>query len=193
MFANRLARWVSVFFDSSVLSLFVFPAIGWHVAGFAGVGWSLAALLMLTGVPLTYLAIGRKRGWVSDWELTQRAERPRFILVSLGSDVLALAVLGWGGAPTTVWALALVYASLGITMFIISNFWKISLHMVTVSGFSVLLSTVFGAGITWVWLSLPLVAWARLHRKKHNGAQLVMGALLGALITATVLKLAGIG
>ncbi|NOZ51008.1 MAG: hypothetical protein GXP37_13340 [Chloroflexi bacterium] len=193
MFANRLARWVSVFFDSSVLSLFVFPAIGWHVAGFVGVGWSLVALLMLTGFPLTYLAIGRKRGWVSDWELTQRAERPRFILVSLGSDVLALAVLGWGGAPATVWALALVYASLGITMFIISNFWKISLHMVTVSGFSVLLSTVFGAGITWVWLSLPLVAWARLHRKKHNGAQLVVGALLGALITAAVLKLAGIG
>jgi len=190
MFANKLARWTSVFFDSSFLSLIIFPAIGWHVAGWPGVGWALLALLILTGVPLAYILIGMKQGWVSDLELSHREERPRFILVSLSCDLTALLILWLGGAPHMVWALALVYACLGITMFTISNFWKISLHMVSVSGFATLLVYVFGVGAWWTFLSLPLVAWARTHRKKHTFAQLLAGAVLGAAITAGVLWVA---
>ena len=50
---------------------------------------------------------------------------------------------------------------------------------------------VFGPGTWWVFLSLPLVAWARLYRKKHTLTQLIAGAQGGILITATVLSLAG--
>ncbi len=189
---DSVARWVSIFFDSSILSVWIFPLIGWWAAGWSGVWWSLAALLMLTGLPLAYILVGLRRGWVSDMELTRREERPRFIFVSLTSDFLALGVLWWGGAPGMVWALAAVYAALGITMFTISNFWKISLHMVSVSGFATLLVFVFGPGAFWAFLCLPVVAWARLHRKKHTPAQLVAGAVLGAAITAAVLLMVGI-
>jgi hypothetical protein len=184
---SRLARWVSIFFDSSILSLFIFPAIGWQVDKWAGVGWALLALFILTGFPLVYILLGMRRGWVSDWELSRREERPRFILVSFSSDLLALFILWQAGAPQMIWTLALVYASLGVTMFTISNFWKISLHMVGVSGFSVLLVYVFGLGASWAFLSLPLVAWARLQRKKHTPMQLVAGAFLAAAITGVIL------
>lgn len=190
MNAARLAKWVSILFDSSVLSLIVFPLVGWTSAAWAGVGWAFVAILILTGIPLAYIKIGMRRGWVSDWELTHRGERPRFIAVSFSSDLLALVVLGVGGAPHLLWVLALVYATLGLTMFTISNFWKISLHMVGVSGFSTLLIYAFGTGIGWVFLSLPLVAWARLQRKKHTPMQLVAGSLGGMAITALVLMLA---
>ena len=187
----RLARWVSIFFDSSTLSLIVFPAIGWHVAGWSGVVWSLFALVILSGLPLAYILVGLRRGWVSDLELSKREERPRFIFISLSSDLLALLVLWLGGAPHMIWVLALIYACLGITMFTISNFWKISLHMVSVSGFATLLVYVFGPIAWWTFLSLPLVAWARYYRKKHTPAQLLAGAILGATITAAVLLVAG--
>ncbi len=188
--ASQVARWVSVFFDSSVLSVFIFPLIGWRAGGVNGVLWALLALFILTGFPLVYIWLGIRRGWVGDWELSRRSDRPRFILVSVSSDLLALAVLGFGGAPRLVWLLALIYACLGVTMFTISNFWKISLHMVGVSGFATLLTYVFGPAAAWAFLSLPLVAWARLYRKKHTPAQLVAGALGGALITLTVLYVA---
>ena len=187
----RLARWVSILFDSSVLSLIIFPVIGWSAAGWEGIGWAMLAILILTGIPLLYIWLGLKRNWVSDWELSQRDERPRFILVSLSSDLLALLLLGLAGAPRLVWVLALVYACLGLTMFTISSFWKISLHMVGVSGFATLLVYVFGPVAGWTFLSLPLVAWARLFRKKHSPAQLLAGAVGGALITALVLIGAG--
>ena len=189
---DHLARWVSVFFDSSVLSVIIFPLIGWQGEGWAGVGWALLALVMLTGFPLAYMLIGLRRGWVSDMELSHREERPRFILVSLSSDLLALGGLWRAGAPRTIWALAAVYATLGITTFTVTNFWKISMHMIGVSGFATLLVFVFGPGAWWTFLALPLVAWARLHRKKHTPAQLVAGALVGAGVTAGILLLLGI-
>jgi membrane-associated phospholipid phosphatase len=191
MFKATLARWVSVFFDSSVLSLFIFPAIGWEVAGWSGVAWALLALVILTGFPLAYILIGMRKGWVTDLELSKREERPRFIVVSVSSDLLALLLLYLGGAPHTIWQLALVYACLGITMFSISNFWKISLHMVSVGGFATLLVYVFGANFWWFYLALPLVAWARTYRKKHTPAQLIAGAVAGILITGLVLFLSG--
>lgn len=190
MNSASLAKWISILFDSSVLSLIVFPLVGWSAAGWLGVGWAIVAILILTGIPLAYIQIGMRRGWVSDWELTHRNERPRFIAVSFTSDILALLVLGVGHAPHLLWVLALVYACLGLTMFTISSVWKISLHMVGVSGFSTALVFAFGIVAGWAFLSLPLVAWARLARKKHTPAQLVAGAVGGIVITAIVFVLA---
>ncbi len=111
---SKLAGWISILFDSSVLSLFVFPAIGWRAAGWAGVAWAFVALLILTGIPLAYILIGIRSGWVSDMELSKREQRPRFILVSFSSDLLGLLILWLGGAPHQIWVLALIYASLGV-------------------------------------------------------------------------------
>jgi hypothetical protein len=191
--ADRLARWVSVLFDSSVISLPVFLVFGWVAADWPGLGWAVLTLLIITGLPLVYIILGKKRGWVTDFELTHRAERPRFILVSLSSDFLALAILYFFHGPQLLLLMVLTYLCLGITMLTISNFWKISLHMAGVSGFSIALVFVFGAPALIAFLSLPLVAWARWHRRKHTITQLIAGALAGMLITALVFGWIGPG
>jgi hypothetical protein len=143
-------------------------------------------LLIVTGIPLAYLLIGRKRGGVSDMELSRRDERPRFILVSLSSDIFALAALWLGNGPHLLRLIVLTYFCLAIVMFSISSFWKISMHMAGVGGFSTALVFVFGAPALWAFLSLMLVAWARLHRRKHDIPQLVAGAVAGILVTVLV-------
>jgi hypothetical protein len=184
--ADRAARWISILFDSSFLSMPVFLAFGWRSGQGSGLLWAISALFIVTGIPLVYLLIGRKRGWVSDLELSRREERPRFILVSLSSDVLALAALWLGNGPHLLRLIVLTYFCLAIVMFSISNFWKISMHMAGVGGFSTALIFVLGAPALLAFLSLPLVAWARWHRRKHTPVQLVAGALVGALITFLV-------
>lgn len=183
---DRLARWVSILFDSSLLSVPIFLAFGWIEAGFSGLLWAALTLVIVTGIPLTYLLVGRKLGWVSDMEITRRTERPRFILVSLSSDVLALLVLFTLHGPHLLIVIVLTYFCLAITMLTISSFWKISLHMAGVAAFSTALLFVFGIPALWAFLSLPLVAWARLRRRKHTPAQLAIGAISGALVTALV-------
>ncbi|MDP1716011.1 MAG: hypothetical protein Q8L41_14825 [Anaerolineales bacterium] len=183
---DHLARWISILFDSSFLSLPIFLALGYVSAGTSGLLWAALMFVIVTGIPLAYLLIGRKRGWVSDMELSRREERPRFILVSLSSDVLALVVLWLGNGPHLLRLIILTYFCLAIVMFTISSFWKISMHMASVGGFATALVFVFGVPALWVILSLPLVAWARLHRRKHDIPQLIAGALAGALTTALV-------
>ena len=184
--ADRLARWISVLFDSSILSLPIFLALGYVSARTLGLEWAILTLLIVTGIPLTYLLIGLKRGWVSDMELSRREERPRFILVSLSSDVLALLVLHLFRGPHLLTVIVLAYFCLAIVIFSISSFWKISMHMAGVSGFSTALVFVFGAPALWAFISLLLVAWARLHRRKHTVPQLIAGTLAGVLVTVLV-------
>ncbi|MFC2065379.1 hypothetical protein ACFLXB_09830, partial [Chloroflexota bacterium] len=61
---DRLARWVSILFDSSLLSLPIFLAFGWTENGTSGLVWAIPILIIVTGIPLGYLLIGLKRGWV---------------------------------------------------------------------------------------------------------------------------------
>ncbi len=184
--ADQLARWVSVFFDSSILSLPIFLAFGWIGAEIPGLLWAALTFIIVTGIPLAYLLVGRRRGWVSDLEMTRREERPRFILVSLGSDLLGLALLGLWNGPQLLRLIVLTYFFLAVIVFSISSFWKISMHMVGVGGFSTALVFVFGLPALFAFISLPLVAWARLRRRKHNLAQLAAGAAVGVLVTALV-------
>lgn len=184
--ADRLARWVSIAFDSSVLSFPVFLTFGWHSARVLGLWWAILSLVVVTGIPLIYLLVGRRRGWVTDLELSHRDERPRFILVSISSDLLALALLWLGNGPSLLRLLVLTYFCLAIVMFSISSFWKISMHLAGVGGFSTALVFVFGTGALWTFLALPLVSWARLHRRKHTLAQLIAGAAAGMIVTFLV-------
>jgi hypothetical protein len=183
---NRIARWISIVFDSSVLSIPIFLAIGWLESRAAGLAWGAVTLLIVTGIPLGYILIGKRKGWVSDFEISQRSERPRFILVSLGSDVLAILLLSVLNGPHLLRVMVLAYLCLGITMMTISSFWKISLHMAGVGGFSTALVFVFGSPAMVAFLSLPLVAWARYKRKKHTLLQLAVGAIVGIVITLLV-------
>ena len=143
-------------------------------------------LIIVTGIPLAYIILGKRIGWVSDFEISKRSERPRFILVSLGSDVLATLILSVFNGPHLLRVMVLAYLFLGITMMTISSFWKISLHMAGVSGFSTALIFIFGLSAVFAFLSLPLVAWARHQRKKHTLPQLAAGAIAGIVITSIV-------
>jgi len=190
---DRLARWISIFFDSSILSLPIFLAFGYVSSGISGLLWAILMLFIVSGIPLAYLLIGRKRGWISDMELSRREERPLFILISLSSDLLALGILWVANGPHLLSVLIMTYLCLATVMFTISIFWKISMHMAGVGGFATALVFVFGAPALWAFLSLPLVAWARLHRRKHTPAQLAAGAIAGIAVVLYVFGTKGKG
>jgi hypothetical protein len=100
--------------------------------------------------------------------------------------MLAILLLSVFNGPHLLRVMVLVYLCLGITMMTISSYWKISLHMAGVGGFSTALVFLFGPLGIIAFLSLPLVAWARYHRKKHTLPQLAMGAIAGIVITSLV-------
>lgn len=189
---SALANWLSILLDSSVLAVPVFIGVAWMETGalLPALGWAALALLFADGVPLTYIALGRRFGWVSGFDLPRREERAPFIAVNLVGNGLGYFLLRALNAPEPLAILLLVYVALGVTMMTISSFWKISLHAGGVGGFAAFLTWMIAPAWAWAFLALPLIGWARVHRKRHNWAQVAAGGLVGAAVTWIVLALA---
>ena len=67
--------------------------------------------------------------------------------------------------------------------------WKISIHVAVVAGAVVIVALVFGpVALSLVPLVL-LVGWARVALQDHTPAQALAGAVLGALVAASVFAL----
>lgn len=190
---DRAARWLSILLDSSVLAVPVFIGAAWSEVGafLPALSWAALALLFADGVPLMYIALGRRLGWVSGFDLPRREERAPFIAVNLTGNMLGYFLLRAMHAPAYLSTLLLIYVVLGITMLTISSYWKISLHAGGVGGFAAFLTWAFGFPWAWTFLALPLIGWARVHRKRHNWAQVTAGGIVGASVTITVLAIVG--
>jgi len=189
---DRLARWLSILFDSSVLAVPVFLGVAWAETSalLPALGWAMLTLLFADGVPLAYLSLGRRFGWVSGFDMPRRQERAPFIAVNLVGNGLGYLLLRALDAPAALAALLLVYVGMGATMLTISAFWKISLHAGGVGGFAVVLTWLFGPAWAITFLAVPLVGWARVHRRRHTWTQVVAGGVVGAAVTLAVLAMA---
>lgn len=186
-----LARWLSILLDSSVLAVPIFIGAAWFEVGafLPALGWATIALLFADGVPLIYIALGRHFGWVSGFDLPRRVERPPFIAVNLIGNGLGYLLLRALNAPDSLSALLLVYMALGVSMMVISSFWKISLHAGGVGGFAAFLVWMFGLAWGFTFLALPLIGWARVYRKRHKWTQVVAGGIVGVSVTWIILVL----
>jgi len=92
---DKLAAWLSILLDSSVLAVSIFIGSAWVDTGalLPALAWAALALLFADGVPLTYIALGRRFGWVSGFDLPRREERAPFIAVNLIGNLLGFFLL----------------------------------------------------------------------------------------------------
>jgi membrane-associated phospholipid phosphatase len=67
--------------------------------------------------------------------------------------------------------------------------WKVSFHAAVVAGAAVVLVAVFGPALAVLAPLVALVGWSRVASGDHSPAQVVVGVLLGAAVSATVFPL----
>lgn len=94
--------------------------------------------------------------------------------------------LGIFGYIAMVFMLAAVLSFLAL---LITLFWKISIHLISMGAFSffiLYLSSIHFIPTHWpvyaIILLSGILAWARLTLKSHNSAQIYTGFILGALV-----------
>jgi hypothetical protein len=162
--------------------------VAWHSASSAldALRWAVLAILFAAVVPMAYILLGVRRRRLSDRHVGVRGQRPLPLLVGVASVVVGVASLVVLRAPRELVALeAAMAVGLGMSL-VVTLAWKISIHVAVVAGAVVILVLVFGPA----WLLLvPLVAavgWARVVLSDHSPAQSMAGALLGAVVAASV-------
>ena len=155
-----------------------------------GLGWGLLAALFFSIAPFAGIVWGVVAGRVTDHHVSQRAQRPAVIVLSLASFVAGYATLRLRGAPATLLDVMVALLAAAVVCLLVTLAWKMSMHMAVAGCAAVLLPAVTGAS---PWAAVPVllvVAWSRVRLRDHTPAQTFAGALTGALVAGTVFALA---
>ncbi|MEU4213824.1 phosphoesterase PA-phosphatase [Actinoplanes sp. NPDC026623] len=186
--ADRLARIVSEVFAPAVLVAGLMLAIGWHSGGEPGVSrwWGLPGALFAAGIPLAYVLRGVRAGRLTSHHIPEREHRRLPLLFGIASVAVGLPVLVLLGAPRDVPAL-MAAGGAGLLVFAaVTHWWKMSIHAGVAAGTVATLVAVYGPVALIGVLAALLACWSRIRLSAHTPAQVVAGALVGALIAATV-------
>lgn len=160
----------------------------WILFGF------LAAFSFLLPVLVVNFFVSAKI--VSDWEMNDKKERVPVLIASTIFLVVLYYVFFYfesksGDLFHGLFGVIMSAIVLGLLGALISNFWKISLHSIGISG---LAGSIFGLTATLdpvinqqemvlynsaLLLLVGIVGFARLHQKAHNVMQVLAGMFLG--------------
>ncbi|MEU4559797.1 phosphoesterase PA-phosphatase [Actinoplanes sp. NPDC023936] len=188
---TRIARIVSEVLAPAVLVAALLMVVGWHAGETSGAShwWGLPGALFAAVIPLGYVLHGVRRGRLTNHHIPERADRRVPLLFGTASLAAGLALLVALGAPREVLAL-LGAGGCGLAVFAaVTHWWKMSIHAGVASGTVAALTAVYGPVAL---LGVPLVVlgcWARVRLTAHTPAQVVVGAVAGAVIAGTVFPL----
>jgi membrane-associated phospholipid phosphatase len=181
-----------VFFPPLVGTVFFIFLVFWYSSDITeGLKWMILMSPFLLFIPLIFFAVSYKLGWVHDIDLSNREERPVFLLVFVLGLTAASAVLYFMNVPTKLF----VYVFSGLIMTIVTSIitlnWKISFHTAATTSVVTAINILGGLRFAPFFLLIPIIAWARIVLKKHTFWQVVGGFVVALIITEAVFYLFG--
>lgn len=183
---QRIATIISIIFIPPTVSFFTFSFLAatfeqgtaFHTFSVAFVSVSFSGIL-----PMLYVLYLRKQRIVSGYDVPVREQRTNPYIISVLYSALGFFLLLFMKSSVYVWSLMWCYSINTFILLLINKKWKISAHMMGLTGPLVMLSIIFN---WYVFLAFPIVlllGWARVVLNVHTFAQVVAGACAGALLT----------
>lgn len=188
---DLLAGGLSVLLSPYVVAAATAAAVTSHEARDAAqvLTHGVIAVTFCALVPFGYTLWLVRTGRATDIHAAVREQRPPIFAVALVSALISVILLWSAGASQDVLAMGWAYVGCGVVFAIVNEGTKISLHTGLLAGSAVVLLHTFGLIALLPFVLLPVAGWARLRRGRHTLTQAVLGALLGAGVTAAILKL----
>lgn len=148
----------------------------------------LPILLVLDVIlPIALFFLVLKRGHVSDIDVTKQDERHR-LFGTLSILLLFTTFISYLLANNLFFVLHLISLAVALTMFLITLRFKISGHMLMNAGSIFIVNYLFDWKLLWLFLIVPIVAFARLYLKAHTLAEVLAGGVLGLIEPYLILK-----
>jgi membrane-associated phospholipid phosphatase len=144
-------------------------------------GCAAAYIVLAICVPLLVLFCMLYRGSVSDLDVTQRHERLIPFITALGGAAAACGYFYYIEAPQLLLRFAIAHMAVMTLVFLITLYWKISVHSAGIAGVATFFSSVIGFPLI-VFAPVLLVGWSRVYLGRHTVGQVCAGGVLGGLI-----------
>ena len=189
MNSEKLAKILSV-----LLGLhFWFPAfliIGLLKSGLSNTSiFILAPILFLLQIviPIAYIHISLHFKKISAWDMPKKEERIFFLSMSMIAYLFSMIIIYLFGNQL-LFNLWLIVFILLTAIIVTTYFWQISLHTALNTAGSIIVNFLFNWSVPWLYLSVPIIFWARFKLKRHNTTQLLAGSIISGAITLGMLK-----
>lgn len=143
--------------------------------------WSVLFILLFIAPPALFVYRLLKKGVIKDFHMSNRKERIKPLVVITLNTLLGIYIFHIIGAPD-IYILMSISSFLSILIiFIITLFWKISVHSVAVSGLYIVTMSQMSDLAVPIAILIPIVAWSRVQLSHHTVLQTVAGVFLGIL------------
>lgn len=180
---SRLARLVTETMAPAIIVTALMLAVGLHAASHgAGLLWGLAGALFASFVPFAYIVRNVRAGRLTDHHVGLREQRRAPLLVGLGSVIIGAVLLRVLDAPTEITATVIAGAAGFTVALLVSHWWKVSVHSAVAAGSVVILALVYGPGLLLATPLVAVIAWSRVRLGDHTIAQVIVGAVVGAVV-----------
>jgi hypothetical protein len=141
---------------------------------------SIVSGVLFLALPMASFVLFFRLGKLTDIDVTNRHERPPILLLKQfwwTVGIVSLFFITDSGYYLTVYSWWYMVA---LSIFLISTFWKISLHSVGMVSLSLVFLRLFPSWSSAVFLVLltMLVGWSRWYQRKHTLRQLIAGGLI---------------
>jgi membrane-associated phospholipid phosphatase len=187
----RVARLVGELLSPPPILVALAMIVAWDSSPTLGMAvvWGGIAAVFASVLPYALILRGVRQGRLSDRNISLREQRIRFGGVAITSILVGLAVLVAFDAPAEMVAL-LVSIAVGLACgWVITLWWKISVHAAIAAGAVTVLVLVSGTALLAAWPLVALIAWSRVEVGDHTPAQVLAGVALGIVVNATTFPL----
>jgi len=184
-----IARYVSNILSPVTVSLpFVFLVAFYHAQSvLMALLYACLVLFFLTFGPMVYVLVGVRIGKFTDADVSVRSQRFGPFLFGIISAFIGLAILLFTHGPKNLQTLLLITVISGIVMFIITLWWKISIHASSLAAAATLLTALYGSVLLIAFVLLIAVCWSRVVLRRHTLGQVVAGSLVSIALTSLIL------
>ncbi|MBN1155922.1 hypothetical protein JXB12_13470 [candidate division KSB1 bacterium] len=137
-------------------------------------------------IPIVRMKIA---GRIKSFDIISREKRIIPLLYSILIYILGYFILHVLASSVMTRALMVCYVVNTIIVFIITNWWKISIHTIGISGPLVVLAYTFGPVVYPFFLLIPLVGVSRIIMKRHTWGQVIAASIIGVVVTVLLVEL----
>lgn len=140
--------------------------------------WLTIVATFVTILPTLAIVLLYRFSKVSNIHLHTKEERLIPLCLTFLSMFVGIIILYLIGANEKVIWVCQAYLINTVIFTIITPFWKISFHTSVATGCIIVLSLIVNKYLLLLFLFIPLIAWARIYRKRHTVLQAVFGTLV---------------
>jgi membrane-associated phospholipid phosphatase len=187
----RVARLVGELLSPPLILVALALVVAWDSSPTPGMAlvWAAVAAAFASVLPYALILHGVRRGRLVDRNISIREQRVGFGAVAIASILAGLAVLAAFDAPAEMVAL-LASVAVGVACgWVITLWWKVSVHAAIAAGAATVLMLIHGPALLVAWPLVALVAWSRVEVGDHTPAQVLAGVALGVAVNALVFPL----